>query len=98
MIDILYYAKLKYIKEYYDIIHNYSNYKNIQKREDFDKLLYENMGKYNIGLDELSHIIIYIKLSYIYFNNYDRSKIIKQVKQVNKKLCNNTKNDTLIYH
>jgi len=97
MIDILYYAMLKYFKEYHEIINNYNNHKNIQKPEDFDKLLYGNMEKYKIGLAELSHINIYIRLCYIYFNNYNRSKIIKQIKQVNTNLHNNNKMDILVY-
>jgi len=97
MIDILYYAMLKCFEKYNDIINNYANHKIIQKPKDFDKLLYEKMEKYNIGLTELSHITIYLKLCYIYFNNYDRSKIIKQIKQVKTNLHNNNKNDILIY-
>jgi hypothetical protein len=97
MIDIFYYAMLKHFREYYDIINNNNNHKNIKKADDYDKILYEKMGKYRIGLTELSHIIIYLKLCYIYFNNYDRSKIIKQIKQVNTNLHNNSKNDILVY-
>lgn len=97
MIDIFYYAMLKHFKEYHEFINNYNNHKTIQKPEDFDKLLYENMEKYKIGLTELSHITIYIRLCYIYFNNYNRSKIIKQIKQVNTHLHNNTKMDILVY-
>jgi hypothetical protein len=97
MIDILYYAMLKYFKEYHEIINNYNNHKNIHKPEDFDKLLYGNMEKYRIGLTELSNILIYLKLSYIYFHNYDRSKIIKQIKYVNTNLHNNNKMDILVY-
>jgi uncharacterized protein YpuA (DUF1002 family) len=97
MIDILYYAMLKCFKEYQDIINNYTNHKIIQKPEDFNKLLYEKMEKYNIGLNEVAYINIYIRLCYIYFNNYDRSKIIKQIKQVKTNLRNNNKNDILVY-
>ena len=97
MIDILYYAMLKHFKEYYDILSNYNNHQNIQKADDYDKILYEKMGKYKIGLEDLCHITIYLKLSYIYFHNYDRSKIIKQIKQVNTHLRNNTKMDIFVY-
>lgn len=64
MIDIFYYAMLKYFKEYHDIINNYNNHKNITKPEDFDKLLYEKMEKYKIGLAEA--ILIFI-LDYVIF-------------------------------
>lgn len=97
MIDILYYAMLKHFQEYHELINNYSNHKDIHKLEDFDKLLYEKMEKYNIGLNQLSHISIYLKLCYIYFHNYDRSKIIKQIKHVNTNLHNNNKIDILVY-
>ena len=97
MIDILYYAMLKHFKEYYEKINNYSNNINIQKAEDYDKLLYGNMEKYKIGLTDLSNIITYLKLSYIYFHNYDRSKIIKQIKYINTNLHNNNKLDILVY-
>ena len=79
------------------MINNYSNHKNIHKPEDYDKLLYEKLEKYNIGLNELSYINIYIRLCYIYFNNYNRSKIIKQIKQVNTNLHNNNKTEILVY-
>ena len=97
MIDIFYYAMLKHFREYYDIINNNNNHTNIIRLDDYNKILYEKMEKYKIGLEELGHILIYLKLCYIYFHNYDRSKIDKQIKQVKTKMSNYTTIDNSVY-
>jgi hypothetical protein len=96
MIDINYYAMLKEFMIHHQRINDYSYFKDKQREEEYDELMYEKMNKYNIGFSQLANIMLYIKFCYIYFNDYDKSKVIKVVKQVSKRGATLSKNDCLL--
>ena len=96
MIDINWYAMLKYFEKYHEEINSYKNYKELRTDKDFDTLSHEKMNKYSLELNEINDIYIYQRLCYMYFNNYDENKVSKQIKLI-QKCIRHRKLDNMVY-
>ena len=82
MIDINYYKMLSHFNSYHTNINDYSKYTDFKCKDDFENIFYDDLVKYKINLEQYSVINLYLKMSYIYFANYNENKIEKQRNQV----------------
>lgn len=85
MFDLKFYNLVKQIATFHNDINDYRNHKYYTK-EDMIKVYEDHFAKLDIDVSTHNILNIYMRLCYLYFNDYDQTKIDKQERQYCKNL------------
>lgn len=81
MFDLKFYKLVKLMAAFHNDINDYRNHKHCSSKEDMMMVYEEHFAKLDIDVYTHNNLNVYNRLCYLYFNDYDKTKVDKQHRQ-----------------
>ena len=88
MFDLKFYKLVKAQSDFHNDINDYRCYKNCKTRREMMEAAEDFYNNIDADINIRNHIDKYNRLCYLYFNDYNESKIQKQVQQLRNNIHN----------